>query len=341
MKAARSFLALLLILVFATSDFSAWGQAEATVDSVKSYLVKNLEEMSAASKDFLNNSEAYCALVAASGGSPEAAYKADPRTIDRLMAKMQENYKAMDSFGYETVEGIVAGVPLMADYDIYLDAGVPASEGPDDVAPVVLELGNGEKIDREGSLFTYIIEPMLWGGDKRWVTAVDGGKKLLPRPEVLAAAAKDVDKTLGELLAEAKAWNASVSDCFGAMVVMTPTLSDYFEDWKESRYSKEKSGRFQAVSRVSDMRGIMGSCQVMYEAVEKQVAEKDKSLAKSVDAGFKGIMGFLDKIEKRENQGEIKGPEIDELATQAKEKTDKLVPQIEQSAAVVGVKIQS
>jgi methyl-accepting chemotaxis protein len=31
--------------------------------------------------------------------------------------------------------------------------------------------------------------------------------------------------------------------------------------------------------------------------------------------------------------------EIDELATQAKEKTDKLVPQIEQSAAVTGVKI--
>jgi hypothetical protein len=89
------------------------------------------------------------------------------------------------------------------------------------------------------------------------------------------------------------------------------------------------------------MRGIMGSCQVMYDAVEKQVAEKDKSLAKSVDVGFKGIMEFLDKIEKRENQGEIKGPEIDELATQAKEKTDKLVPQLEQSAAVVGVKVQS
>jgi hypothetical protein len=173
------------------------------------------------------------------------------------------------------------------------------------------------------------------------VTPVDGGKKLLPRPEILTAAAKDVNKKLGELLADAKAWNASVGDCFGAMIVMTPTLSDYFEDWKESRYAKEKSGRFQAVSRVSDMRGIMGSCQVMYEAVEGQVAEKDKSLAKSVDAGFKGIMGFLDKIEKREKQGEIKGAEIDELATQAKEKTDKLVPQIEQSAAVVGVKVES
>ena len=321
--------------------FAARASDVQTAASVKSYLLKSLEKVTEASQDFVTNSEAYSALIAANGGSIEAAYKTEPKKIEQLIAKMQEHYKAMDSFGYETIEGIVAGVPSLADYDIYLDAGVPASEGPEAVAPVVLDLGNGQTIDKQGSLFTYIIEPMLWGGDSRWVTPVDGGKKLLPRPEILAAAANDVNKKLGELLADAKAWNASVSDCFGAMIIMTPTLSDYFEDWKESRYAKEKSGRFQAVSRVSDMRGIMGSCQVMYEAVEGQVAEKDKSLAKSVDAGFKGIMSFLDKIEKREKQGEIGGAEIDELATQAKEQTDKLVPQIEQSAAVVGVKVES
>jgi hypothetical protein len=340
MKTSGSQLLLVSVLLFA-GVFAPRANGNETAASVKSYLLKGLEKINAASQDFVANSEAYSKLVAANGGSVEAAYKADPKTIDKLIAKMQENYKAMDSFGYETIEGIVAGVPSLAEYDIYLDAGVPASEGPEDVAPVVLDLGNGQKIDKQGALFTYIIEPMLWGGDTRWVTPVDGGKKLLPRPEVLAAAAKDVNQKLGALLTDAKAWNASVADCFGAMIVMTPTLSDYFEDWKESRYAKEKSGRFQAVSRVSDMRGIMGSCQVMYEAVEGQVAEKDKSLAKSVDLGFKGIMSFLDTIENREKQGEIKGAEIDELATQAKEKTDKLVPQIEQSAAVVGVKVES
>jgi soluble cytochrome b562 len=333
-----------IVSVLATSlgfmALAASVHAEETAVSVKSYLLQKLEKMTTASEDFVKNSEGYSVLVTEHAGSVEAAYKADPKQMEKLVAKLRDDYKAMDSFGYETVEGIVAGVPSLADYDIYLDAGVPASEGPEGVAPVVL-LVNGEKIDKQGSLFTYIIEPMLWSGDKRWVVSVDGGKKSLPRPEVLSAAAKDVNKKLGELLADAKSWNASISDCFGAMVVMTPTLSDYFEDWKESRYSKEKSGRFQAVSRVSDMRGIMGSCQVMYEAVEKKVAEKDKSLAKSVDSGFKGIMAFLDKIDAREKEGEIKGAEIDELATQAKEKTDKLVPQIQQSAAVIGVKVES
>jgi hypothetical protein len=341
MKNRSTFLKIAFLSSVALASFATSLCAEETAASVKSYLLKKLEKVNAAAEDFLKNSEAYSDLVAANGGSMAAAFKADPKQLEKLVTSMQENYKAMDSFGYETVEGIVAGVPLLADYDTYLDAGVPASEGPEDVAAVVLDLGNGKKIDKQGALFTYIIEPALWAGDERWVTPVDGGKKLLPRPEVLSAAAKDVHKKLGELLVDAKAWNASVSDCFGAMVVMTPTLSDYFEDWKESRYSKEKSGRFQAVSRISDMRGIMGSCQVMYDAVEKHVAEKDKALAKSVDAGFKGIMTFIDKIDAREKAGEIKGAEIDELATQAKEKTDKLVPQIEQSAAVVGVKIES
>ena len=341
MLTASTFLKSALVISLALATLNIGLAAEETATSVKSYLLKKLDKVNAAAEDFLKNSEAYSALVAANGRSVESAYKADPQQMEKLVTKMQENYKAMDSFGYETVEGIVAGVPSLADYDIYLDAGVPAAEGPEDVAPVVLDLGNGKKIDKQGSLFTYIIEPMLWAGDERWVIPVDSGEKRLPRTEVLSAAAKDVHKKVGELLADAKAWNASVSDCFGAMVVMTPTLSDYFEDWKESRYSKEKSGRFQAVSRISDMRGIMGSCQVMYEAVEKQVADKDKALAKSVDAGFKGIMTFIDKIDVREKSGEIKAAEIDELATQAKEKTDKLVPQIEQSAAVVGVKVES
>ena len=327
--------AIFLFIIVATASQAQ----ENTAASVKEYLVGTLEKMKAASADFVKNSESYNAVIKEHGGTPASAYKADPAQIDKLVDAMRENYKAMDSFGYETVEGIVAGVPSLADYDIYLDAGVPASEGPQDVAPVVLELEGGGKIDREGSLFTFIIEPALWGGSEKWSVAVDGGRRL-PKPEVLTAAAKDVDAKIGSLLKDAQAWNASVSDCFGAMIVMTPTLSDYFEDWKESRYAADKSGRFQAVSRVSDMRGIMGSCQVMYEAVNPSVARKDKALAKSVTMGFKEIMAFLDVIESREKSGQIKGAEIDELATQAKEKTDKLVPQIEQSAAVSGVKIE-
>lgn len=316
------------------------GAAGATVGSeaeVKAYLLEAVGRMKAASEDLVKNSAEYTTLVAAHGGKPEAALQADAAKVEGLIAKMQENYKAIDSYGYETVEGIVAGVEKLADYDIYLDAGVPASEGPDDVAPVTLTLSTGEKIEQQGALFTYIIEPALWGGDARWV--VSAGDKKLPRPEVLAAAAADADAKIGSLRDDSQAWNPTTEDLFGAMVLMTPTLSDYFEDWKESRFSEDKSGRFQAVSRISDMRGIMGSCSVMYDAVLPKVTQKDKALAKVVDLGFSDILAFIDLLDEREKKGVIKEAEIDELAAQAKEKTDKLVPQIEQSAALVGVTV--
>ena len=316
---------------------------ENPAEPVKKYLVETVVRMKEASADFVKSSEAYQAIIEKHGNDYAAAYAADSGRIEKLIDRMRDDYKAMDSFGYETVEGIVAGVDSLAAYDVYLDAGVPASEGPNDVAPVVLDLGNGRKIDRQGATFTYIIEPALWGGDPRWIkTAQAGGKSVtLPRAEVLVAAARDTDRKIGALLADCKAWKASVADCFGAMIVMTPTLSDYFEDWKESRYSDKKSGRFQAVSRVSDMRGIMSSCAVMYDAVESQVRGKDPALAKATRKGFEGILSFLDLIGKREKAGSIQPAEIDELARQAKEKTDKLVPQIEQGAAVVGIKVAS
>lgn len=309
-------------------------QAANSPDEVKAYLMAKLDGIGTQSASFVKNAAEYAGLAQANG-SIEAAYKADPKKVEKLVEKMRENYKGMDSFGYETIEGIVAGVPSLAHYDITLDAGVPASAGPDDVADVTLDLGNGKKIERQGSLFTYIIEPALWGGDNRWIVTV--GDKSLPRPEILVAAAAETDKQVARLRKDAEAWNPTVADCFGAMIVMTPTLSDYFEDWKESRFSKEKSGRFQAVSRISDMKGIMGSCAVMYGAVRKSVAAKDKALAKSTALGFEEILAFLDALAKREQGGEIKAAEIEELARQAKEKTDKLVPQIEQGAALVGV----
>ena len=180
MKTASHLFVLVLVTSLCSAALATVAHAEETAASVKSYLISKLEEMNAASEDFVKNSEAYAALVAANGGLVEAAYKADPKKVERLVTKLQENYKAMDSFGYETVEGIVAGVPSLSAYDTYLDAGVPESKGPENVAPVVLDLGNGKKIDKQGCLFTYIIEPMLWSGDKRWVTPVDGGQKVAP-----------------------------------------------------------------------------------------------------------------------------------------------------------------
>lgn len=319
---------------------TAQGAASSGVESVKEYLVTTVGKMKEASADLKKNAAEFQAIIAKNGGDYKKAAAADGTKLQALVKAMQENYKAIDSFGYETVEGIVAGVDELADYDVYLDAGVPEGEGaPDEVAQVTLQLPGGGKIDKKGALFTYIIEPSLWGTAPDFVVAVDGAATL-PKAEVLVAASTDADEKIGKLLADSKAWQPSNSDCFGALVLMTPTLSDYFEDWKESRFSEQKSGRFSAVSRISDMRGIMSSCSIMYDAVNAPVAAKDEALSRAITGGFREILAFLDTIESREKAGEIKAAEVDEMAAQAKAKTDKLVPQIEQASVLVDAKPQ-
>ena len=73
MKTARKSLAHLLCTSLVLTTLAVTGHAEETAASVKSYLLKNLEKINAASEDFVKNSEAYSALVAANGGSVEAA----------------------------------------------------------------------------------------------------------------------------------------------------------------------------------------------------------------------------------------------------------------------------
>jgi hypothetical protein len=317
-------------------------------EGVKKYLVAAVEKMDAAAAGFLKDAEAYKKLVADHGGDPaKALAEARPATL-ALLEKLREGYKAMDSFGYETVEGIVAGVPSLSDFDVYLDAGVPKAEAAEDkpAAPVKLTLGNGETIDGEGCLFTYLIEPSLWGTAEKYVVPadLDGDGKIaaheaLPKVEFLSAVAADVRGKVGELLTACRNWKPELDDCLKAIATMTPTLPGYFDDWKESRYSDEKSGRFSAVSRVSDMRGIMQSVSVLYQGIETQVEAKDRALGRAIDRRFKDVLAFIDRIDAREKKGKITLPEIEGLSTQAKEKTDQLAPQIEQAAALLGVKL--
>lgn len=337
--------ALPVLLAFSFTPFARAADAP----DVKTYLLKTTAKMQTAAVDFEKSAQEYDQIIDGANGDYAKALKTSREQITKLVHTMQEDYKTMDSFGYETIEGIVAGVKSLQDFDVYLDSGVPKSEESPStpVAPIVLHTKTGRTLDHEGCLFTYLIEPALWGSNKNYVFPADvngdgkiAPKESLPLADVMLAAAADVHKKINELAAASEAWKPTTEDYFGAIVTMTPTLSGYFDDWKESRYAPEASGKFSAVSRVSDMRGIMSSVDVLYTAVKPEVQTKDPALAKAINRGFDDILAFIDRVDTREKKGKITVPEIDELGTQAKEKADKLVPQVEQAAAILDVKLQ-
>lgn len=322
------------------------------VGEVKTYLVNKLNKMDAAGHSFVTHAEAYGRLIDASGGDyNRAAMEHGPELLG-LVRAMQDDYRIYHNNGYETVEGIVAGVKNMVDFDTYLDAGVPKSDASTDSpsSPLVLRAKDGKIIsDRNGNLFHYIIEPTLWGTKEIYVRrlSAEAAAKIkpisvLPRADVLLAASAECAKKLDELLGVANRWQPTLDECVGALVWMTPTLNGYFDDWRDSRYNPTAAlGKYVAQSRVLDMRGIMSSLQVTCNAILPELAKKDPALATRLRTEYADILGFISRVEAREQRaaGKLTAGEIEELAFQAKRLTDQLVPHLRQMAAVMNLRL--
>jgi hypothetical protein len=321
-------------------------------EAIKGYLVTQVTKMNGAAHNFVTNAVAYNKLIEASGGDYDKATFASGPELLALVAQMQADYKGLHMNGYETVEGIAAGVKELVKYDIYFDSGVPKSEATTDnpAAEIDLKTASGEEIDHnEGNIFHYIIEQCLWGANKDLVKKLgpDASAKLkgivvLPRADVLVAAAIDTAAHADQFLADCKAWNPTLDECVGALVWMTPTFNTYYDDLKDSLY--DPSGKYVSESRVLDMRGIMGSLQLVYNAIRPELEAKDPALAAQLKSEYDGIMRHVDETDRRDKSARAAGQklskvEIDELAEQAKHMSDQLAPQLEQVAAILGLKL--
>jgi hypothetical protein len=342
---------LVLGLIAAVSVPAHAAGAEGT-EVIKGYLVTQVTKMDAAAHDYVANAAAYNRIIQANGNDYDKAALAGGPELLALVAKMQADYKNLHMNGYETVEGIAAGVKELVQYDIYFDSGVPSDEATTDnpSAPIDLKTASGETIDHnDGNLFHYVIEQCLWGANKELVKRLspEASQKLhgivvLPRADVLVASSLDCSAKADQFLADSKAWQPTMDECVGALVWMTPTFNTYFDDLKDSLYNP--TGKYISESRVLDMRGIMGSLQLVYNAIRPQLEEKDPALAAQLKIEYDGIMHHIDEADRRDKatraaNSKLSEVEIEEMAEQAKHMSDQLAPQLQQVAALLGLKL--
>jgi hypothetical protein len=316
-------------------------------EGVKVYLVTQVERIVKAAQDLKTAGQAYDKLVTAHNNDAQAAAKAEPKKVAQLIQDMRHAYERIDSYGYEYIEGIVAGVPTLVHYDVELDSGLPqkmATSPTDNVAQVVIRAGD-LTLTNEGSLNNFLIEPTVFGTNDRFI---EGKAKLpgmegmigLPKPKLVLGLADYALNGYTRLLKDSKAWQPSDRDCFLTLYNMTPTLADYFEEWKESKiHHGAVGGRFVAVSRVSDMRGIMGSVRLTWQSVEPKVAAADPALAQSISDGYAKVMTFIDTVDSRDQASPLNPQTIDALGSQAKERADKLTVQSAQAAALLKIDV--
>ena len=215
-------------------------------------------------------------LARRSGYDYAKLWRTQRPAVSKLLARERSLWVEGNPY-YERVEGIVAGTPSLSKYDVIIDAGASAKEDPASAVPFDLRLADGRVLEQPGNFYN-LTEGMLWGTRKEFVKSrvdLDGDGKVefgevLPDAIALKGAADGFDRYARELDRASHAWKPTASDAFTSVVVMVPTMTEYFGQWKVSRFvrgAKADGDAFNVVSRLSDIEDILGGLEVIYAGI--------------------------------------------------------------------------
>ena len=333
------------------SDSSTSAAQGADLAAIKDYLLEHTDRLVTDTGQIRANAEDYYALAKAADFDHGRMLDENRDEVRRLVKEAQAGFtKANPS--YEEMEGVVAGVPSLADYDVIIDAGGDASE-PDSAVPFDIKTPAGRTFKQPGN-FNYLIETTAYGTDEAFQAKgaeadLDGDGKVefgesLPDADFYVAAARDFEKYAKELDAAARDWEPTPADALTALVVMTPTMSEYFAAWKNSRFiagQGASENAFVAASRLQDIADILGGLVLVYSNVEPLVAKADRQQAKQTKQSLAQLRAFAAALLAKEDAGrKFTAEEADTLGSQAQERAEAIAGQITQAAAKLDIDIE-
>jgi hypothetical protein len=287
--------------------------------------------------------------MAANDFDYEKVWQENPAEVTALVEQMKADWFET-SLHYELNEGIVAGVPTLAYFDAWIDAGPSGADDPEEAVQWTLELADGRVMESPGNFFHHLTEPTLYGTVDEYVglrVDLNGDGEItlgevMPEAEILLASAQGLDEATGQMQTAVNAWEPTLEDAFMALVTMIPTMNEYFEQWKFSSFISGAEGfeeiGFIAVSRLFDITGILNGLDVTYDNIRPVVADVDAETDQQIDAGFDDLVGYVKDLYAQEQAGIAFTPEeADEYGTTAQDKAIMLAGQVAQAAAKVGV----
>jgi hypothetical protein len=319
---------------------------------VKTYLLEHTGPLAQETATLSEEAGRYYALARGERFDYEALLREQRDEVSDLVTSMQATWRRANPL-YEQAQGVVAGVPELADYDVILDAGAAAADDPENAVPFDLKRPDGKVEKRPGNFF-FLTETALWGTERKFVASgvrpdLDGDGKVsygeaLPDANHLVAAARDFARNARELDASARRWTPNASDVFTALVVMTPTMSEYFGAWKNSRFvagSKAKEVSFVGTSRLSDITDILSGLERVYAGVRPMVAQASGAQADQTRQSLTRLRAFAADLRDREAHGERFTPEqADALGSEAQERAEAIAGQVSQAAAKLNVEVE-
>ena len=354
----KFFITMLILMLFVSACVPAveapTGQenaSKADLSGIKTYLLGKYYELTNSSKSLKDASDKYYELAQSVGFDYAALWESSPAEVSGVLNEAKSAWMAASPL-YEQMEGIVAGTPSLAEYDVILDAGTSAEEDPEGAVPFDLTLPDGRVFPKPGNLFG-VLESTLWGTYADYTSgieadldgngSIDFGEKL-PDANVLKAGADALDQYTTELGTASSEWQPTESAAFTALVVMVPTMSEYFNSWKNSRFilgDASTQRDFVVISRLMDIQNILGSLQIVFSEVKPLVESTDSAQAAQIEQSLSDLKSFVGDVYAKEQSGYQHTPEeADVLGAEAQNRATAIAGQVAQIAAKLNISIE-
>lgn len=336
----------------APTAITAAANSAADLSGIKQYLVGKGADLQAATAAIQSSANRYYELARAANFDYAALWGSQRADTQQALEQARAAWLIASPL-YEQMEGIVAGVPTLAQFDVDLDAGSSAAEGGDNLVSFDLALPNGTTLAKPGNLFG-VTESALWGtyadftaknapADFDGDGAIEFGEAL-PEANVLKASADLLASKSAELAAAAQQWQPSEADAFTALVVMVPTMTEYFDSWKNSRFVAGEASQqrdFVAISRLSDIQNILGSLQVVHQGISPLITKIDPAQDQQIGQQLNDLKAFVANVHTQEQSGKrFKAEEADLLGAEAQNRATAITGQVTQVAAKLNITIE-
>jgi hypothetical protein len=325
--------------------------SSADLAAVKDYLTDHTAQLTEQVAALRANGESYYELAESVDFDYERLMDRHGDEVAKLLDESKQAFRKANP-AYEEMEGIVAGVPRLAQYDVDIDAGSDASD-PESAVSFSLELPDGETLKQPGNLF-FVVETSLFGTNPDFLAKgvdqdVDGDGKEefgegIPDADIYVAAVREFEAQAQSLDADAQEFEPTPSDAFTALTIMTPTMSEYFEAWKNSRFIAGQDATelgFVAASRLSDIADILEGLVFTYDEIQPLVAAESTQQAKQTRKQLSDLLAYVEELRDTEASGhEYTAEQADTLGAEAQRRAEAIAGQVTQAAQRLGIELQ-
>jgi hypothetical protein len=335
-----------------TTPTPAAERPSANLAPVKDYLLEHTTQLKTDVAALRRHAEAYYGMAKATSFDYSKLLQTRRADVEKFVKGAQKGFADANP-AYEQMEGVVAGVPSLADYDVIIDAGGDASD-PENAVPFSIKTPDGRTFKQPGN-FNFLIETSLFGTEPKFAARgvkpdLDGDGKVefgeaMPDANFYVAATRDFERNVNELDAAARKWQPTPQDAFTALVVMTPTMSEYFEAWKNSRFvagDKATEKAFVVASRLQDIADILGGLNLIYESVKPQIASVSSAQAGQTGQSLESLHDFAARLRDEESGGRrFSADEAETLGSEAQGRAEAIAGQISQAAGKLRIPLES